>query len=203
MQRRFGAMSLGAFVSTIGCLLVASLRTPVWTDYGIGILPFMHASAGALFLGFATSRRDLLAVAALALVFAAAMLPTTASALIDGTRFDYRPALEAIRQKAPARLALVRPLILQQEYAPELTSVELRSDRQVLDSVLGTRDSLWVVASRQRYGLVSDPDGVLRRWLGERCRLEGEWQRHRLDYRQHTVLLYACGLPERAMGLHP
>ena len=66
--------------------------------------PLLLGCVGALCTRFgATADGERRAAIALLLVLAAALAPSTVSELMDGSRFDYRPALAHIEAQRPAR----------------------------------------------------------------------------------------------------
>jgi 4-amino-4-deoxy-L-arabinose transferase-like glycosyltransferase len=193
--RRHGAITLVGGLSTVGLLLLASTRTDVYADYGMALLPLVFVAAGGLFQWVVAplGARAVPWLAAAAIVLVAGVAPSTVSHLRDGTRFDYRPAFAHIRAAAPTVAVLTEPIALQREYAPELRAYALRARTAYLDSALARERDLWVVTAVQRYGIVGDDGGALRRWLIEHCRLSATHERPRLDYRTYRVDLYRCG----------
>ena len=79
---------------------------------------------------------------AVAWIMVVAVLPSAASHLSDGTRFDYRPALREINASAPSIEVLAWPVAIQRAYDPALHSRELPTSAAGLDSALARyRDS--------------------------------------------------------------
>jgi hypothetical protein len=194
-RRRWGMMTVCGCAAAIVLLMAASTRTDVYADYAVAMLPLLLVSAGALAQLAAERMRagGATAVAVLAALLGAAVLPGVASHLSDGTRFDYRPAFRHLERRAPGRLVLSWPVIVQRHYAPGLRGAELRPDPAGLDAWLAAEGEVWVVASVKRHGIVMDESGSLAAWLARRCRLDAAWQRPRWDYRVHRVEVWRCG----------
>ena len=196
--RRWGVMTLAGVLSGGGLLLAASFRTGVYADYGMSMLPLVFVAVGG-----ATQRvteqlagRRLAAASAVALVLGAAMLPSTASHLSSGTRFDYRPSYSEIQRRAPDHLVVGWPIVLQQRYAPQLEFLELKMDPTFFHRILATRAGFWLVASYRRYGLVLDEDGVIAEWIDHHCITVLSTEPPRWDYRRYRVALHWCGTQE-------
>lgn len=190
--RRWGALTLGGILSTMVLLQAAALVTNTYADYAIGMLPLILVGGGALVQQMTGQPGRAWQAAAATAVLLAAVLPQTVSHLADGTRFDFRPAFQTITRTAPQTPVLVRPVVLQQHYAPQLRGIDFSYERARLDAHLAEHGDLWVVAPVQRYGLVYDGDGSGARWLAENCRLAASHVRPRLDYRTYQVNLYRC-----------
>jgi hypothetical protein len=122
----------------------------------------------------------------------AGVLPATVSHLIDGTRFDYRPAYRRITAVAPAELVVTGPIGPPEYYGPGLRLADISADTAALAAKVRQERALWVVASEKRYGLVGDDGGALQAWLLARCHLELVTQRPRLDDRLYRVDLFHC-----------
>jgi hypothetical protein len=191
--RRWGwAAALGA-AGTLAVILAASFRTNVYADYATPMLPLVFVSAGVLVaLAAAPLPRPGLSAAIATLVLAAGVLPSTVSHLLDGTRFDYRPAYARIAADAPQVAVLAEPIILQRHYAPALRGLALRPRGAYLDSTLARERDLWAVIAMQRYGIVGDRGDTLRDWLAGHCRAVAAFERPRLDYRRYRVELHRC-----------
>jgi hypothetical protein len=192
--RSWGVLALTGFSASMLLLLMASTRTDIYADYALAALPLVLVSAAGL-LQSAVNRmrsRQVVALVCATLVVCAAIAPSTASHLSDGTRFDYRPAFEHVRRVAPKVTMLTWPPVLAVHYAPDLASRGLRMNEAALDSILAAETDLWVVASVRRYGLVFDDAGTITRWLGRSCSLEFTHEKPRWDYRQYRVELHRC-----------
>jgi len=193
-ERRLGTMATaGAFVAMM-LLAGASLVTDVYADYGIAFLPLLFATAGALVV---TAARQMAAgraafQLAAAAVLAAGIAPHTASHLIDGTRFDYRPAIRLIDAAAPQLPVFAWPVALARHYGPRLTVHELVLEPHVLDSALAAAPDLWLVVSVREYGPMGDAGGRGTAWVAARCRLSLAHERLRFDSRRYRVELYRC-----------
>ncbi|MEX2284964.1 MAG: glycosyltransferase family 39 protein [Gemmatimonadota bacterium] len=193
-RRSMGSMTLCGCVIALALLFFASLRTDIYADYAVPILPLIFVSAGGLLqlLGDRVrSRPDVIMGGAAALV-AAAVFPSTASHLSDGTRFEYRPAFDYIRRTEPEVMMLTWPWVIANRYAPDLPTTYLRMNLTFLDSTLVANRNLWVVASMRRHGMVVDDDGAVTRWLGDHCTLEFSHEKPRWDYRLYRVDLHRC-----------
>jgi hypothetical protein len=193
-RRRWGVMTVTGCGAALVLLVAASTRTDVYADYAVAMLPLLFVSAGAL-AQLAAERlraRPAAGPAVLAALLGAAALPSVASHLSDGTRFDYRPAFRHVEREAPGRLVLAWPLILQRHYAPALRAAELRPDPARAEAALAAEGELWVVASVKRYGIALDDSGALAAWLARRCRRSAAFERPRWDYRVHRVEVWRC-----------
>lgn len=191
--RQAGAIAACGWGMALLLLFVSGGVTNTYADYGIAMLPLILAGVGALVAGLvAASEHQTRSALLLTGVLAAGVLPSTLSHLVDGTRFDYRPAYAEIARSDPALPVLTWPMILLREYAPELHGLELRANRAYLDSILKREKAVWIVVSVQRYGIVKDPSGALAGWLADRCHLIDSYERHRLDYRTYRVDRYRC-----------
>jgi len=174
--------------------MCGSFVTSVYADYGVSALPLLFVAAGALVQLAAerSSVRPWVLGSVTAAALGAGVLPSTASHLSDGTRFDYRPAFARIRASGSSRFVLTWPIVLQRYYAPELRAGELIADRRFLDSTLDRERDIWAVVSVRRYGVVTDRARVIAGWLRDACRLDDAYERPRLDYRVYRVELYRC-----------
>jgi hypothetical protein len=171
------------------------------------MLPFFLVSTGGglAIVAERFKRRGWLVGFAGAIVLAAGVLPSTVSHLIDGSRFDPRPAFRLIEQGDPDRLTLTWPIVLQRHYAPQLRAAEFLPDQERLDSMLAAEEKLWVVASYKRLGLTPDAGGQASRWLDANCHPTEAWTAPRLDFREYKTVLFDCelhGVPTVAVPLH-
>lgn len=200
--RRFAAMALSGVTVTCVLLLTASTRTDVYAEYATAILPLAFLAIGGLFwtLSRAIPRLRTGHLIAVAAVISAGVLPSTVSHLLDGSRFDYRPAYEHVRKTAPQITMVTWPLIIARHYAPDLKAIDLRMRTDYLNELLRRESDFWLVGSYRRYGLVVDDAGVITAWIGRHCSLEHTHERARLDYRVYRVNLYRCR-SERVAGV--
>jgi hypothetical protein len=194
-RRRWGAMALGGWASGVALLWAASLRTDVYADYAMALLPILLLSAGGLVqLGVERlSRGAGAATAAAVLVMWAGMASATASHLASGTRFDYRPAFRHAAAAAPQLPVYAWPLVVLRHYTPDARAHELHLDRPRLDAALRRHGELWLVASIRRHGLVGDDAGAGAAWIREHCTLARAHDAPRWDYRVYRVELHRCG----------
>lgn len=194
-RRRLAAMGLFASVSTLLALFGLSFVTSIYADYGIAALPLILVIA-AYPVEWAVERigtrgANLLASTVTAIMLAG-ILPSAASYLSDGTRFDYRAAYAKIAASSPSTTVLTWPIIQQRHYAPLLSAQELPVDSAGLATALKAHRDLWVVTSVKRYGIVGDDTGEMERWLTGNCRQADQFQRPRFDYRMYRVDLWRC-----------
>lgn len=190
-DRRWGAMALFGVGGAILLLLLAALRTDVYADYGMSMLPLVFVTVGGAVqrLGSRLAAPTRFAVGTTA-VLAAAVLPATVSHLLDGTRFDYRPAYRYIARTDPGGLVVGWPVVLQRYYAPRLRFDELKSSASFLEQN-AAREPFWLVTSHHRHGMISGGAQV-ERWIGANCHKVLETGRTRLDYRSYRVDLHRC-----------
>ena len=196
-RRRLGLMALLGSIAMVFALFALSFITAIYADYGIAALPLVLVAAAypvTWILGSGEPARARAAAWAVAAIVVASVLPSTISYLSDGTRFDYRPAYRRIESISPGTFVLTWPIAQQRRYAPGLNARELPTDSVALDSALGARRDLWVVASVKRYGIVGDDTGGMAHWLTDHCSQVDEYQRPRLDYRIYRVDLWRCTL---------
>jgi len=197
-----GGGALGAAI----LLFSASIITDVYADYGMALLPFAFSLGGILVSELADAASGSFSRIATAgitlLLILGGVLPSTVSHLLDGTRFDYRPAFASIRAVAPERLVVITPLIQRNQYAPELRAAQLEARGTMLDSLLAAERNIWLVLSVQRSGVLADGSGVIRDWSRRHCSVIDSWERPRLDYRTYRVELQACAA-EDAAGTGP
>jgi hypothetical protein len=189
---------IGAAVALM-ILMAASTRTDVYADYAMPILPLIFISAaGLIAMGVELLRKRVALVTTCAvLIMVAGVLPHVASHLSSGTRFDYRPAFDRVRQAGPQQTMVIWPQIIALHYAPDLKSAPLRMRVEVLDSILTKDQDIWVVGSARRFGLVVDEGGKITRWLHRHCVLDSSFEKPRWDYRLYRVELYRCSTTAR------
>jgi hypothetical protein len=206
IRRRWALMAgLGVMVTVIA-LILSSTRTNTYADYAMAALPLLLVTAAALpqlaaeLTGGSTSdvhagavpKPTWLLVVAITGALVAGVLPATVSHLVDGTRFDYRPAYRWITAVAPAELVVTGPIGPPEYYGPGLRLADISADTADLHAKVRQEHALWVVASEKRYGLVGDDGGALQAWLLARCHLVQVTQRPRLDDRLYRVDLFHC-----------
>jgi uncharacterized membrane protein len=195
VTRRFGWMAVFGAVFTMVALFVLSFRTAIYADYGIAALPLVLVVAAYPVAWLAENLptgRAAAGATAVAWILVIGILPSTASHLSDGTRFDYRPALRQINATDPTIEVLTWPIAIQRAYDPGLHSREIPTSAARLDSALVQYHDLWAIVSVKRYGIVGDDTGGMAVWLRQNCRQKDEYQRPRLDYRIYRVDLWRC-----------
>jgi hypothetical protein len=192
--RRVGTMAIGAVAVTLLLLFAMSFRTDVYADYAIGMLPIAFIAAGGAIEWVTTRLTSGRWPTALVLagVVAAGGIPSTISYLIDGSRFDYRPAFARIARENAAAPVLTWPIALQRHYAPALHGHELLAAPSSRDSLVASSDGAWVVASVKRHGIALDDDGQIDAWLAGRCHRVESFERPRFDFRMYRVDLWWC-----------
>jgi hypothetical protein len=196
---RLGVMAIAGGVVTGALLVLASTRTGVYADYGVGLLPMVILCAVAFAVRCDSSRIGGLGGAfATTAVIVGAGMPSIVSYVSDGLRFDYRPAYAEVARRDPDGIVLGWPEILRKQYGGALRGFELRPDSIYLNRILSREGALWAVVSTKRYGIVEDPEGVEALWLSRNCRIEKSYERPRFDYRVYRVDLYRCVAGENA-----
>jgi hypothetical protein len=183
-------LALGG-ASSVLFVVAAAAVTATYADYAVGLLPTLFVGAGLLAATLAPGVRPWLAA-----VLCGALAPSLASHVIDGTRFDYRPAFNAIRQTDAKALTLVWPEATAQHYAPDLRLAPLAHSIASLDSLLMREGRVVAVASFKRFGLATTGARGLDRWLTKNCHTLQEFERPRFDVRVYRVTLLRC---ERAL----
>jgi hypothetical protein len=203
-RRRWAAMAGLGITASLVALMVSSTRTNTYADYAMAALPLVLVTAAALpqLIGERTGISDgvqalvpassWLLVAGVTGAMIAGVLPATVSHLVDGTRFDYRPAYRRITAAAPKELVVTGPIGPPEYYGPGLRLADISADTAGLAAKVRQEHALWVVASEKRYGLVGDDGGALQAWLLARCHLELVTERPRLDDRLYRVDLFHC-----------
>jgi hypothetical protein len=191
-RRIVGAMTVGAGLSTCLLLLIASMRTGVYADYGIGMLPLLVLCVAALTERFDPGVGRMTGTLIVLALVVGAGAPSIVSFLSDGLRFDYRPAYNQIAAQDAGATVLGWPEILRKYYAKDLHGYELKSDSVYLNRILDRDKDVWAVVSTKRYGIVEDDSGQLQDWLKRRCQIENSFTHPRFDYRVYRVDLYRC-----------
>jgi hypothetical protein len=189
--KRFVLLTVGGTITGTGLLLLASLRTDVYADYGVSLLPLGIGAATCILLLPGISRVGPVACA-LSLVLASAMAPEMVSQLSDGMRYDYRAAFTHIERHGLDRPVLTWPTVIQQYYAPELRAAEFRRTVAQLDSMSVAVPAFWVVTSQDRQGVVGDSGRTLASWFARHCSEATNNARLRFDYREYRVVSYLC-----------
>ncbi len=188
--RRLGLMTLlGALVPLAD---PAGRRLPACAS-GVGAVPVRGLPARAGRRGSpgpcisATAQDQRRTALVLLLILAAALAPSTASQLIDGSRFDYRPALARIEAEDPEGTVVLWPKIQATWMAPQLKGLEFLSTTPVamLDSLQAARPRFWVITSERRSGIVGDEDGTKTQWLARHCQRVVTTGGHRLDFEEY------------------
>lgn len=195
---RWGWMALVGTAVTMGLMVSAALSTDVYADYGLSALPLFLVSAGVLVDAGArvTGRWGRKVAVVSVLVLVAGVAPTTASHLSDGTRFDYRPAFDAIRREGADVPVYLGSIVHQRWYAPELDGHELSYRPEEMEARMADEEA-WIVVGVRRYGIPGDPDGAFRRWLSGRCVLVQAHQGLRFDVRLYRVELHRCAAGQK------
>lgn len=193
-SRLVGAMGLGTVLGGPALLAGLSLRTNIYADYAVAMLPLAIVTAAALLSHLRILSRDGWWIGALLVVVASA--PETASQLLNGMRFDPRPALQQATKADAERLIVGWPLIVLRHYAPGAEVLEQPSSPSSLDRLATSRSPFWFIASRSRFGLMGPGGSSLEGWLNLNCRERGRWSDRRVDFRVYQTLLLECGQPE-------
>lgn len=193
-RRRLGLVVVGGIGSTLVLLLAAATRTDVYVDYGMSMLPLVFLAIGGGIQWVAERAPGVSRPLASALVglIAAGVAPGTVSHLIDGTRFDYRPAFAAAAASDSGHLVLTWPIIQQRAYAPTLRAAELSSDTAALTATLQREGVVWVIASYHRDGLVANGGTRVEAWLDAACHEIRSFEKPRFDYRRYRVTILRC-----------
>lgn len=191
--RSIGFAALLGSASLLGLLAAATLRTDTYADYAVALvaLSVIGAAAGIAAVG-RDDREGTMLRASMLLVLLAGILPSTASHLLNGTRFDYRPALQLARTMAPGDAVIGQPEILMRHYAPDLRHLPYRVRGDSLDATLRREGRFWLVLSAREYGLSLVEDDT-EAWTGRHCRRIRFFPSTRLDSRQYRVELFSCG----------
>jgi hypothetical protein len=193
-DRRWGAIATFGCLSGLGLLFAASFRTIAYADYGMAMLPLVYVTVGGGVQRAAEAMSPGVRGFAIAatLTLAAGVSPGTVSHLLDGTRFDYRPAYAHIQSTGGDRLIVGWPAVIQRYYAADLRFERLRMNPSYLSQILKRSSGFWLVGSYRRYGMVRD-NGEVARWVDDHCRKTLQTERIRLDYRTYRVELHWCG----------
>lgn len=192
-DRQWGAMAAAGCLSSVAFLLIAGSKTRIYVDYGMSMLPLVFVSAGALVERLAPlfGKDDRIFSLAIVSVLVAGVLPGTVSHLIDGTRFDYRPAYQFIASRDMQTLVIGGPKALHDYYAAALPFEDLRVGPRTYDALLREQGKFWLISPRRRYGLVGDPGGT-EAWIGNHCGKRFGYEGRRLDYRRYRIDIYLC-----------
>jgi 4-amino-4-deoxy-L-arabinose transferase-like glycosyltransferase len=186
-DRRWGLMALLGTGSAFVILFLASFKTAVYADYGISALPLAYVCIGGLVQRSSERLSGSVPWVVAAAILVVGVLPGTVSHLIDGTRFDYRPAHEAIRALGPDRPVFGGVEDITRRALPSTTIIPYSE----IDS-LPKRTGFWFIASQRRYGL-REGGKPMQRWIDWNCRRILTTERQRFDYRLYRTELYWCG----------
>lgn len=191
--RRWGLAAVLGAVSLLALLALAAFRTDTYADYAVALvaLAIVSSAVGIASLGGETRDGSLLRTAAVLLMLAG-ILPSTVSHLIDGTRFDYRPALAVAKDLAPADPIVGQPEILMRYYAPGSQHLPYRVSAAGLDATLRQAPRFWLLLSAREYGFTL-VEADTESWVARHCRRVRGFARMRLDSRQYRVVLFSCG----------
>jgi 4-amino-4-deoxy-L-arabinose transferase-like glycosyltransferase len=187
---------LGGTTGAMVILFFAAMVTNVYPYYATAMLPLLFVVIG---VGVARVADELpyasqyITAGAVTVVLLAGMAPGTASQILHGTRFDYRPAFEEIRAQGAEDLVLAWPVVVQRYYAPEFRAREFHPDPDYLQETLEGGEPFWAIASRRRHGIIGDVGDEGRRWLSRECEETRAFQGRRFDFRMYEVILYRCG----------
>ena len=196
LDRRFGLMTLLGVGTSVTLIFGAGLKTAVYADYGMAMLPLIYVAIGG-----AVARVDELLPrpagrwwsGAVVAVLGAATLPGVVSNLTDGMRFDFRPAYRYVQQFSPGRLVVGWPSIEQRYYAPGQRFMEMPPDGMLdLERIARENSGFWLLATYSRQGLQYG-GGWTRHWIELRCHTVLRTERLRLDYRVYRLDLAWCG----------
>ena len=195
--RRVGLMTaLGILTSTVTLIIGGYLHfLPVSVLYVSAAFPLLLVCVGALCTRLAaTPAGEQRAALVLLLILAAGLAPSTVSQLLDGSRFDYRPALAYIKANDPKGTVVVWPKVQAMWSAPDLESIELRNTTplSMFDSLATARDRFWVIASQRRLGIIGDAGGEKHHWLSRHCDRVLTTGEPRFDYEEYVTMLWEC-----------
>jgi hypothetical protein len=175
-------------------LLAMSTFTSVTAIYASALTPLFYVAFGGLLAGRSRAEESSLSGPILLTLTVAAMSPSTISHLVDGGRFDFRPAFEAIRRADPTLPVLLAPVRQARHYAPDLRSLELPEDGG-LDRLMALKEggtAFWLLLNERRRGISFDPTGQRLEFANRSCTPWGEYGRTRLDYELYRIRLYLC-----------
>jgi hypothetical protein len=194
-DRRWGVTTTLGCVVGLGLLLAISAFNDIYNIYFTAALPLVFVTIGGLVqrLQESSTIRSSAVTVGCAAVLVAAMLPGTVSHLSDGTRFDYRPVFEYIRESGDEqRMVVGRPRAVYSHYAGDLPYKSLRLDHKFLQTTLEEQGSFWLILRERRYGLEGSPSRQVTCWIRGNCTEMGAFARPRVDYREYRLLLYSC-----------
>lgn len=191
--KSFGLSALLGATSLLALLGAAAFRTDTYADYGVALVALCSVSAAAaLSMVGDSDRRGTALRTGVVLVVLAGILPSTVSHLLDGMRFDYRPALAFAAAQAPEDAIMGQPEILMRYYAPQARHLPYRVRSDSLDAALQREGRFWLVLSAREYGWsLVEPDTEA--WTARHCRRIRSDAQMRLDSRQYRVELFSCG----------
>jgi hypothetical protein len=193
-EKCWGSVLLVGAPAAAAMLLFASGYTIVYWYYLSALLPVVFVG----FSGLASSLRTPTALKSafvLLVLTLAGMAPSAVSQMVDGGRFDFRPAFHAIGTLHPDLPLVMTQTIQAAHYAPALSTIELPEDgsTSVLESLRSAGRPFWLILTERRYGISFDPRGDRLAFALTHCAPAGEYGRHRLDYELFRVRLYLCG----------
>lgn len=191
---RWAATLLVGAPLSVAILLILSGVTSVTAIYGSALTPLCFVAFGGLSAQAPEQPWPRAFAPVLFALTVAAMLPSTVSQVMDGGRFDFRPAFEAIRRADPSLPVVMTPVVQAAHYAPELRRLELGEDGSVdrLEALREANTRFWLVLTERRHGISFDPAGLRLAFASRRCTAWGEFGRSRLDYEMYRVRLYLC-----------
>lgn len=201
LDRRFGLITVLGVTTAMTLIVAAGLKTAVYADYGMAMLPLVYTAIGGAVarVGELVPRLGPWWAGVAVAVLGAATLPGVVSNLVDGMRFDFRPAYRYVQQFAPDRLVVGGPMAEQRYYAPGVRFLEFPPDGMLgLERIARENGNFWLLARYSRLGLQYD-DGWSRHWIDLRCRTVLRTERKRYDYRVYRLDLAWCG-DERPPG---
>ncbi|MGH7665054.1 MAG: glycosyltransferase family 39 protein [Gemmatimonadaceae bacterium] len=192
--RQWAALALAGCAATVVLLLLASMITNVYADYGMAMLPLLYVSIGGLVqsLGEHARQRSRAVLVGAIAVLTAATIPGVASHLSDGSRFDYRPAYDFLKRNAGDAWVVGGPVAIQRHYAPGLRFQEIQPSAQFLEQALAVTSGFWYVGPVARYGIPKADTGMTA-WLDGHCRTTLRTEGARFDYRRYLVEVKWCG----------
>lgn len=189
-DREPGRILLAGTVSTLLFVLLASRVTATYADYAIGILPGLFIGTGVLTARVAAG--SIPRAAAIGAILLASAAPSLASHVIDGTRFDYRPALAYVREVSPRSLVLTWPIVTSKHYASDLRMTDLTKSTKALDELLAAEQQIFAIVSFKRYGFAVNGGPQIGEWIRNHCAEQRSFERSRFDYRQYRVSVQLC-----------
>lgn len=191
--RIWGLTALFGAGSLLVLLGIATFRTDTYADYAVALVPLAIVSSSVALVGIGgDDLKSYWTRVGLLLVVIAGILPSTVSYLLDGMRFDYRPALELAAARAPEDPIIGQPEILMRYYSPQSRHLPYRVGSVDLDETVEREGRFWLVLSAREYGYsLAEPDTEA--WTSRHCRKVRSFTQMRLDSRHYRVELFSCG----------